>query len=560
MVEKPSYVRGVSHPPLSYETLDRALKRAAERWPERHAIVSSHQQRRLTYSELDAQTTAIAAGFLALGLEPGDRIGLWASNRIEWALTQYAAAKAGLILVTVNPAYRLHELEYALNKVGCKVLVTESHFKSCDYLAILEELCPEIEHCSPGALVSKRVPALRTIVTFDPGGRPGVVHFESLPTLASHEHRASLEEVSRALQPDDPINIQFTSGTTGSPKGATLTHWNILNNGCLAGEVMRISEHDRICVPVPLYHCFGMVLGNLTCLTHGATAVYPGAGFDPLVLLETLQAERCTAVYGVPTMFIAALDHPQFKRFDLSCLRTGIMGGSPCPVAVVQRVIEQMHMPEVTIAYGMTETSPTSFQSSVDDPIERRVATVGKVHPHVEAKVVDEKGCIVPRGIRGELCTRGYSVMRGYWNDPDMTAQAIDAAGWMHTGDLAILDEEGYCSIVGRIKDMIIRGGENVSPREIEEFLFTHPKVQAVSCFGVSHPALGEEICAWIQLRSGMRSTEEEIRLFCKGAIAHFKVPRYIRFVDSFPMTVTGKIKKFIMREHMIKELNLMSD
>jgi fatty-acyl-CoA synthase len=555
MISIPSYVRGASQAPLLYETIDHVLHRAAQRWPEQEAIVSRHQQQRLTYRELDVRVTEIAAGLLALELERGDRIGIWASNRIEWALTQYAAARAGLILVTVNPAYRLHELEYVLNKVACKALVTEARFKSSDYLAMLGELAPEVNVCNPGTLEAKRLPALRTIVCFEPSDLPAVAHFESLSRLAAPVHKARLEAVGRELQPDDLINIQFTSGTTGFPKGATLSHWNILNNARFTGEVMRITDRDRICIPVPLYHCFGMVLGNLTSLTHGATAVYPSAGFDPLALLETVQAERCTAVYGVPTMFIAALDQPDFKRFDLSSLRTGIVGGSPCPVAIMRRIIDQMHMAQVTIAYGMTETSPTSFQSSVDDPIERRVSTVGKVHPHVEVKIIDDQGRVVPRGRRGELCTRGYSVMRGYWNDPQTTAEAMDSAGWMHTGDLAILDEEGYCSIVGRIKDMIIRGGENIYPREIEEFLFKHPKIHAVSCFGVPHPALGEEICAWVQLHAGAEASEEEIQLFCKQTIAHYKVPRYVRFVDHFPMTVTGKIQKFIMRERMIAEL-----
>jgi fatty-acyl-CoA synthase len=539
-----------------YETIGRALERAAERWPDRDAIVVRHQQRRLSYRELNSEADQLAAGLLALGLEPGERIGIWAPNCLEWALTQYAAAKLGLILVNVNPAYRVHELEYVLNKVGCKALVTASSFKSSHYLAMLHELAPEIEQGRLPLQIA-RMPSLRVIISLEPSEFPAVFSFAQVGSFARPEHHARLLQFAERLQPDDPINIQFTSGTTGAPKGATLTHFNILNNGHQVGEAMRITEGDRICVPVPLYHCFGMVMGNLGCLTHGAAAVYPSAGFEPLAVLEAVQAERCTALYGVPTMFIAELDHPEFNRFDLSSLRTGIMAGSPCPIAVMQRVVQRMHMREVTIAYGMTETSPVSFQSDVDDPVERRVSTVGRIHPHLEVKIVDDAGRIVPRGVSGELCTRGYSVMHGYWDEPERTAEAIDAARWMHTGDLATLDAEGYCNIVGRIKDMIIRGGENIYPREIEEFLFRHPLIQAVACFGVPDPALGEVLCAWVQLRTGMESTEQEIQEFCKNQIAHYKVPRYVRFVETFPMTVTGKVQKFIMRERMIRELDL---
>jgi fatty-acyl-CoA synthase len=559
VIHNPSYVRGATSPPLMYETIGRALERAAERWPDRAAIVVRHQQRRLSYAELNSEADQLAAGLLALGLEPGERIGIWAPNCLEWVLTQYAAAKLGLILVNVNPAYRVHELEYVLNKVGCKALVTASSFKSSDYLAMLRELAPEIEH-GGGTLQSARLPSLRAIVTLEPSELPAALSFAEVGSLARPEHRARLAQIAEDLQPDDPINIQFTSGTTGAPKGATLTHFNILNNGHQVGEAMRLTDRDRICVPVPLYHCFGMVMGNLGCLTHGAAAVYPSAGFEPLAVLEAVQAERCTALYGVPTMFIAELDHPEFDRFDLSSLRTGIMAGSPCPIAVMQRVVERMHMGEVTIAYGMTETSPVSFQSDVGDPVERRVSTVGRIHPHLEVKIVDERGRIVPRGVSGELCTRGYSVMHGYWDEPERTAEAIDAARWMHTGDLATIDAEGYCNIVGRIKDMIIRGGENIYPREIEEFLFRHPAIRAVACFGVPDPALGEVLCAWVQLRPGMRASEQEIQAFCKNQIAHYKVPRYVRFVDAFPMTVTGKVQKFVMRERMIGELALRTE
>jgi fatty-acyl-CoA synthase len=559
VIHNPSYVRGATSPPLMYETIGRALERAAECWPDHEALVVRHQQRRLSYAELNSEADQLAAGLLVLGLEPGERIGIWAPNCLEWALTQYAAAKLGLILVNVNPAYRVHELEYVLNKVGCKALVTASSFKSSDYLAMLRELAPEIEQ-GGGALHAARLPSLRAIVTLEQSELPAVLSFAEVRSFARPEHRARLAKIAEDLQPDDPINIQFTSGTTGAPKGATLTHFNILNNGHQVGEAMRLTDRDRVCVPVPLYHCFGMVMGNLGCLTHGAAAVYPSAGFEPLAVLEAVQAERCTALYGVPTMFIAELDHPEFDRFDLSSLRTGIMAGSPCPIAIMQRVVERMHMGEVTIAYGMTETSPVSFQSDVADPVERRVSTVGRIHPHLEVKIVDERGRIVPRGMSGELCTRGYSVMHGYWDEPERTAEAIDAARWMHSGDLATIDAEGYCNIVGRIKDMIIRGGENIYPREIEEFLFRHPAIQAVACFGVPDAALGEVLCAWVQLRPGVHASEEEIQAFCKNQIAHYKVPRYVRFVEAFPMTVTGKVQKFVMRERMIHELDLRTE
>jgi fatty-acyl-CoA synthase len=556
MIGNPSYVRGANAPALMYETIGHALERAAQRWPDRDALVVRHQQHRLSYAQLNAQVDELAAGLLALGLEPGERIGIWAPNCLEWTLTQYAAAKAGLILVCVNPAYRVYELEYALQLVGCKALVTCSRFKSSDYLAMLLELVPEVGE-RRGHLQSARLPALRTIITLDSNELPGCMPFADIASLAGPDHRARLQRIGEGLQPDDPINIQFTSGTTGAPKGATLSHFNILNNGYQVGEAMHISEADRICIPVPLYHCFGMVMGNLNCLTHGAAAIYPSAGFDPRAVLEAIQAERCTALYGVPTMFIAELEEPEFGHFDLSSLRTGIMAGAPCPITVMQRVIERMHVHEITIAYGMTETSPVSFQSEPDDPIERRVSTVGKIHPHLEVKVVDDRGRIVPRGVSGELCTRGYSVMHGYWAQPDRTAEVIDAARWMHTGDLATIDDDGYCNIVGRIKDMVIRGGENIYPREVEEFLFRHPKIHAVACFGVPDPVFGEVLCAWIELRAGMQSDEDEIKTFCANKIAHYKVPRYIRFVDEFPLTATGKVQKFVMRERMARELDL---
>jgi fatty-acyl-CoA synthase len=501
---------------------------------------------------------AFAAGLLALGLAPGDRVGVWSPNNAEWVITQFATAKAGLILVNINPAYRLFELDYALNKVGCKALVTADNFKTSDYIGMLRELAPEIDHSVCGKLQARRLPSLTTLVRIGSGEVRGFFQFDEMLALGRERDAAALADLASTLQFDDPINIQFTSGTTGAPKGATLTHHNILNNGYFIGEAMRLSDQDRVCIPVPLYHCFGMVLGNLACITHGAAMVYPAEGFDPLLTLEAVEAERCTALYGVPTMFIAELGHPEFKRFDLSSLRTGIMAGSPCPIEVMRRCVNDMNMREVTIAYGMTETSPVSTQTSCDDPLERRVGTVGRVHPHVEIKIVDGEGRIVPPGTSGELCTRGYSVMRGYWGDAEKTAEASDAAGWMHTGDLATIDEDGYCNIVGRIKDMVIRGGENVYPREIEEFLFRHPQIEAVQVVGVPDAKYGEELCAWIKLKPDAKATEEEIQGYCKGQIAHYKIPRYIKFVDSFPMTVTGKVQKFIMREEAIKELGLI--
>jgi fatty-acyl-CoA synthase len=553
-----SYVQGASSVPLIGETIGVHFDRAAARWRDRAALIVRHQDIHWSYGELKARVDALAAGLLALGLAPGDRIGIWSPNNSEWAITQFATAKAGLILVNINPAYRLSELEYALNKVGCKALVTADRFKGSDYVAMLRELAPEIDRSPPGELAAKRLPSLRTLIRIGRGETRGFYSFDEVLRMGRDRHVAALEERASRLQFDDPINIQFTSGTTGAPKGATLTHHNILNNGFFIGEALRLTDRDRICIPVPLYHCFGMVLGNLACITHGAAMVYPSEGFDPLATLETIAAERCTVLYGVPTMFIAELGHPEFRRFDLSSLRTGIMAGSPCPIEVMKRCVNEMNMREVTIAYGMTETSPVSTQTSCDDPLERRVSTVGRVHPHVEIKIVDGEGRVVPPGTPGEFCTRGYSVMLGYWNDPEKTAEAVDRAGWMHTGDLATIDEDGYCNIVGRIKDMVIRGGENVYPREIEEFLFRHPKIEAVQVVGVPDAKYGEELCAWVKLKPETSATAVEIQAFCKGQIAHYKIPRYIKFVDGFPMTVTGKVQKFVMREQMIRELGLV--
>ena len=552
-----SYVHGASAVPLIGDTIGVHFDRAVARWPESEALVVRHQGVRWTYRELQRQVEAFAAGLLALGLEPGDRVGIWSPNNADWVVTQFATAKAGIILVNINPAYRVAELEHALNKAGCKMLITAPAFKSTNYIAMLLKLAPELESCRPGKLHAARLPALRTVVSLGDIPLPGIVRFADVPAIAEPVHRQRLAELASVLQFDDPLNIQFTSGTTGFPKGATLTHHNILNNGFFVGEAMQLTSHDRLCIPVPLYHCFGMVLGNMACITHGSAMIYPSEVFDPLAVMETVATEHCTALHGVPTMFITMLDHPEFERFDFSSLRTGIMAGAPCPIEVMKRVNQAMHMDQVTIAYGMTETSPVSFQSSVADSLERRVSTVGHVHPHIEAKIVDTAGRIVPPGTPGELLTRGYSVMRGYWNDPDHTTEAIDAAGWMHTGDLATLDEDGYGNIVGRIKDMVIRGGENVYPREIEEFLYQHPKVHDVQVIGVPDARYGEEICAWIRLREGVTATPDEIVAFCDGQIAHYKIPRYIKFVDMFPMTVTGKVQKFAMREQMIIELGL---
>ncbi|MBV8769696.1 MAG: AMP-binding protein [Hyphomicrobiales bacterium] len=552
-----SYVHGASSMPLIGETIGVHFDKAAAQWAERDALVVRHQDVRWTYGELQRRVDAFAAGLLALGLEPGDRVGIWSPNNSEWVVAQFATAKAGLILVNINPAYRLAEVEYALNKVGCKALITAQVFKSSEYEKMLLELAPEIDFSTPGHLRAKRLPTLSTLIRIGPGERRGFFRFDDVLEMGGEAELKQLSDLATVLQFDDPINIQFTSGTTGAPKGATLTHHNIVNNGFFIGEAQRLEERDRVCIPVPLYHCFGMVLGNLACITHGAAMVYPTEGFEPLATLETVEQERCTALYGVPTMFIAELGHPDFKRFDLASLRTGIMAGSPCPIEVMRRCVSEMHMSEVTIAYGMTETSPVSMQTSCDDPLERRVGTVGRVHPHVEVKIVDDDGRIVAPGTPGELCTRGYSVMLGYWDDMERTSEAIDRAGWMHTGDLATLDEAGYCNIVGRLKDMVIRGGENIYPREVEEFLYRHPKIEAVQVVGVPDARFGEELCAWVKLKPGEAAAAEEIQAFCKNQIAHYKIPRYFRFVDEFPMTVTGKVQKFIIRERMIEELKL---
>ena len=546
-----SYVSGVGTQPLLGETIGACFDRIVKRFGEREALVVRHQNIRWTYRELQRRTNNLAVALLRLGLNPGERIGIWSQNNAEWLLAQLATAKAGLILVNINPAYRGSELQYALNKVQCRGLILSPHFKSSNYLQMLQELAPELAHSKPGKLESAAFPSLSLVIRLGEERTPGMLNFDALLTDARATELAHLESAGAALQFDDPINIQFTSGTTGQPKGATLTHHNILNNGYFVGAAMQFSEADRLCIPVPLYHCFGMVLGNLVCITHGATMVYPGESFDAEAVLSTIEAERCTALHGVPTMFIAMLEHPRFGQYDLESLRTGMMAGAPCPVELMQKVIDRMRMRQVTIGYGMTETAPISFQSSMDDPIGRRVSTVGRVLPHLEVKIVDEHGRIVPHGATGELLTRGYSVMPGYWDDDARTRESIDAAGWMHSGDLATLDAEGYCRIVGRSKDMVIRGGENIYPREVEEFLYRHPKILDVQCVGVPDAKYGEELCACIILRPGMKTTAEEIREFCRGQIAHYKVPRYVKFVDSFPMTVTGKVQKFLLRQQV---------
>jgi len=552
-----SYVHGASDTQLIGETLGVCFDRIVARFGEREALVVPYQDVRWSYLELQRRVNNLAAGLLRLGLEPGERIGLWSQNNAEWLLTQLATAKVGLILVNLNPAYRITELEFALRKVECKALIVSPGFKSSDYLAILRELAPELAECAPGQLICAKLPALKLVIRLGAERTAGMLNFAALLDAASASDLTRLAALGATLQFDDPINIQFTSGTTGSPKAATLTHHNIINNAFFVGQAMQFSEHDRLCIPVPLFHIFGMVMGNMTCITHGAAMIYPAEAFDAASVLETVAAERCTALHGVPTMFIAELGHPTFGDYNLSSLRTGIMAGAPCPVEVMKKVAERMHMRQVTIAYGMTETSPISFQSSVDDPIERRVSTVGRIQPHLEVKIVDDAGRIVPRGTKGELLTRGYSVMRGYWGDAQKTREAIDIGGWMHSGDLATIDNEGYCNIVGRSKDMVIRGGENISPREVEDFLYRHPKILDVQCVGVPDSKYGEELCACVILRPDMQASEEEIRGFCRGQIAHYKVPRYVMFVTAFPLTTSGKIQKFVLREQMARILDV---
>jgi fatty-acyl-CoA synthase len=555
-----SFVSGTSERPLLYRTVDAVLRSAVHEGPDRTALVVPHQSVRFTFAELDRAVERVARGLVACGLEPGERIGIWAPNRLEWLLTLFGSARAGLVLVNINPAYRTSELEFALRLVGCRALVFAPRFKGSDYVAMLRSLLPELESGAPGRLHNAALPELRTLVHLSTEILSGCLSFEDLRACGDGLDDAVMRSIQELEDADRVFSIQFTSGTTGTPKGAALTHFNLVNNGFFVGEAMRLTDRDRVCIPVPLYHCFGMVLGVLAAMTHGAASVLAGEVFEPLAVLETVARERCTALHGVPTMFIAELEHPRFGEFDLSTLRTGIMAGSPCPIALMHRVVTEMHMPEVTICYGMTETSPVSFQSGPDDPLERRVGTVGRVHPHVQVKIIDAQGRVTTCGTPGELLTRGYSVMRGYWGDPERTREAIDDGGWMHTGDLAVIDEAGYCNIVGRVKDLIIRGGENISPREIEEFLYRHPAVLDVAVVGVPDPKYGEAVCACIRLRPGQAVTEEDIKSYCSGQIAHYKVPRYVRFVDGFPLTVSGKVQKYLIRESLRAELALSEE
>ncbi|HDS1680570.1 TPA: AMP-binding protein [Pseudomonas putida] len=554
-MSQPSYSQGNQTKALLSQCIGDAFDTTVARFPERDALVVRHQALRYTWQQLADAVDQHARALMALGVQPGDRLGIWAPNCAEWCITQFASAKVGAILVNINPAYRSSELDYALGQSGCRWVICADAFKTSDYHAMLLGLVPGLLNGQPGALGCERFPELRGVVSLAVSPPPGFLAWHELQARAQSVSPAALAERQAQLRCDDPINIQYTSGTTGFPKGATLSHSNILNNGYMVGESLGLTEHDRLVVPVPLYHCFGMVMANLGCMTHGSTLIYPNDAFDPLATLRAVAEEKATALYGVPTMFIAELDHPQRGDFDLSSLRTGIMAGATCPIEVMRRVIGEMHMAEVQIAYGMTETSPVSLQTGPDDDLERRVTSVGRTQPRLENKVIDADGNTVPRGEIGELCTRGYSVMLGYWNNPKATAESIDSDGWMHTGDLAVMDEQGYVRIVGRSKDMIIRGGENIYPRELEEFFFTHPAVADVQVIGVPCSKYGEEIVAWVRLHPGHIASADELREWAKARIAHFKVPRYFRFVDEFPMTVTGKVQKFRMREISIEEL-----
>lgn len=555
---KISYTSGISQTPLLGITIGDQFDKTVANFPHNEALIVHHQNIRWTYSELKQHVDNCAKALISLGVKKGERVGIWSPNRYQWAVTQFATAKMGAILVNINPSYRLHELEYALNQSECSMIIIADKFKTSDYVKMVNELAPELKHSSIGKLHSEKLPQLKTVVLLSDTPSEGMLLWKEMMQLADKCSTAELKERQASLTFDEPINIQYTSGTTGYPKGATLSHHNILNNGYFVARTMNFTDQDRLIIPVPLYHCFGMVMGNLGCMTHGATMIYPSEGFEPLKVLQAAEKEKATAIYGVPTMFIAELEYPDFDTFDLKSLRTGIMAGSPCPVEVMKKVKTLMNMNEVQVAYGMTETSPVSMQTKVGTPLEKQVSTVGQIHPHLEVKIIDpETGLVVPIGVTGELCTRGYSIMLGYWNNEEQTKTAIDAARWMHTGDLATMDEEEYINIVGRIKDMIIRGGENIYPREIEEFLYGHPKVSDVQVIGVPDLKYGEEVMAWIKLKEGETATADEIQEFCNGKIAHFKVPRYYKFTNDFPMTVTGKIRKVEMRKVSIEELNL---
>jgi fatty-acyl-CoA synthase len=554
-----SYVRGDGDTPLLTDTIGKAFDRTVEWYGDRTALVVGQQQIVWTYAELASKVEAFASGLFRLGLVQGDRIGLWAPNCAEWTITQYAAAKLGLVLVNLNPAYRVAEIEFALNKAGCRALVLADRFKASDYIQMMRTLAPELESSVPGKLRAARLPKLEIVIQLGTESQPGFYGFDEIGALGKGVDRQLLIDAAASLNCDDPINIQFTSGTTGSPKGATLSHRNLLNSSYFTGKICGISSADAICVPLPLYHVFGMASGNLLAMLFGAKVVHPSEAFEPDAVLKAVEQERCTSLYGVPTMFIAELASPDFKRRDLSSLRTGIIAGASVPMELMRRVITDMHMEQVVIGYGMTETSATIMITSPTDPVERRVSTVGRVVPHVEAKVINERSEIVPRGQVGEICVRGYSVMLGYWEDPQKTAEAIDADGWMHTGDLGTIDHDGYGKIVGRLKELVIRGGENISPAEIEEFLHRHPQVEMAQVVGVPDDKYGEELCACIKLKGGPQLSEEDMREFCRGEIAHFKVPRYVRFVEAFPMTASGKVQKYLLAEQSARELRLRS-
>lgn len=558
MSKQLSYVSGTSERPLIGMTIGDLFDQTVTSFPNNDALISRHQNLRYTYKELQEEVNRCARGLLKMGVTKGERVGIWSPNNAQWCITQFATAKIGAILVNINPSYRTHELEYALKQSATNTLILEGEFKQSQYAKIICELVPELLTSTPQNLISKKLPELKRVICLDEDlATEGMYTWSDLMAMHDQVTEAALADVQKTLQFDDPINIQYTSGTTGAPKGATLSHHNILNNGYFVAEGMDLTDQDRVVIPVPLYHCFGMVMGNLGCITHGATMIYPSDGFDPEITLQTVAEEKATALYGVPTMFIAELEHPNFANYDLSHLRTGIMAGSNCPIEVMKKVIDQMNMKDVTICYGMTETSPVSFQTRMDAPLEKRVSTVGTIHPHLEVKLVDpESGAVVERGEKGELCTRGYSVMLGYWNNEQATQESI-VNGWMHTGDLAEMDEEGYVAITGRIKDLIIRGGENIYPRELEEFFYTHPAISDVQVIGIPDQKYGEEVMAWVKVHEGKSLDEEELKAFCKGKIAHYKVPRYFKFTQEFPMTVTGKIQKFKMRDLSMEELGI---
>ncbi len=551
-----SHVKGATDQPLLDVTIPELLAETVRQRPDREAVVFREPGIRWTWAEFAREVDRLAGGLLRAGIGKGDRVGIWSPNRPEWLLTQFATARIGAILVCINPAYRLFELEYALNKVGCKAIVSAQSFKTSHYLEMLQSLAPELETCAPGDLRAEKLPELRLVVAMGAPAPAGMMGFEALCALGDAVSRDELDALSAGLSANEPINVQFTSGTTGSPKGACLTHRNIINNGHFVTATMNFTDADVLCIPVPLYHCFGMVMGTLGSVSKGAKMVFPGEAFEPGTTLRACSDEKCTALYGVPTMFVAELSLPDFDTYDLTSLRTGIMAGAPCPIETMKQVQSKMNMKEVTIAYGMTETSPVSFQSGVDDPLEKRVSTVGRIHPHVECKIVDIDGETVPVGVQGEIATRGYSVMKEYWGDPEQTASSI-RDGWMMTGDLGVIDADGHCAVTGRVKDMILRGGENVYPKEVEDFLFTHPDIAQAQVFGIPDARFGEIVCAWVVPAPGATLSEEDVKAFCRDGISYFKVPAEVRIRDDLPMTVTGKPQKFIMREQMIDELDL---